>query len=282
MAHRLSCTCITNLDFFPFFPCLLIIPSIETYDPRFKSSFWKLLFLVHYCCTGSSSTGVVVRLLEDSSVWAGKKTSHYLFCYGLLQPAEHKGVFLPGALRAAVSPVPSDTKAFSNVKSWSEPVGISERRKLWDLIDGGRWGLSGFTFMSPLAFPFSFCGMHLPYNFHCVMKLARQRSMSWGLQIVSRLQLTKESRTVCRCLSMCLGWVCPNEQICHGEQRNGKSRSPIRTEFVVSVRLFFWWVPLRGQLGCFASLLWRETSCSTHIGPRKEIQCCRKSERVWK
>lgn len=67
-----------------------------------------------------------------------KNSTHYLFCYGLLQPAEHKEVLLPGALRAAVSPVPSDTKAFSIVKSWSEPVGIPERRKLWDLIDGGR------------------------------------------------------------------------------------------------------------------------------------------------
>lgn len=204
---------------------------------------------------------------------------HYLFCYGLLWPAGHKGVFLPGAPRAAVSPVPSDTKAFSNVKSWSEPVGISEKRKLWDLIDGGRWWLSGFTFTRPLAYPFSFpcCGM--PYSFHCIMKLARAEihvmRASDFCKILAyegvwdSLQISFDK--------MCLGRVCPHKQTCGGEQRNSKNRFPVRTEFLAPVRLFFWCVPFQGQLGCLASLFWRETS-STHIGPRKEIKFCRKRE----
>lgn len=120
-----------------------------------------------------------------------KKSTHYLFCYGLSHSVEHKGVFL--------SPVPSVTKAFSNVKSWAEPVGISKRRKLRDLIDGRRWGLSDFT--SSLVFPFSFphCAICLT-TFTVSWNQLEQRSRSWGLQILPRFQFMKESRTVCRCL----------------------------------------------------------------------------------
>lgn len=67
-----------------------------------------------------------------------KARVHFVFfCCSLHQPAEHRGELLSDTLRAAVSPVPFDTKASSNGNLLLR-VSRNLMRKLWDLIDGRR------------------------------------------------------------------------------------------------------------------------------------------------
>lgn len=64
---------------------------------------------------------------------------------------------------------------------------------------------------------------------------------------------------------MCLGLVCPQEQICAGEQRNSKSRSSVRTESVALARPFFsGGCPCKGRWGFGFSAVKRDQLLHTH------------------
>lgn len=177
-------------------PRLLIIPFVETYDPCFKSSLWKPQSLFHYCHTGPSSRSVVGRA---AGVWTGKKTPHIIFsamASSNLQNTRECFYLEPQGQLSVLSLL---TQRHFPVWSLDQSVGMSERRKLWDLVDGGRWGLSVFTFTSPLSpSPFLIVVCICLTTFTVSWNHLEQRSVS-GLQIFAGFQLTKESRTVCRC-----------------------------------------------------------------------------------
>lgn len=169
--------------------------------PSLEPTLESLFCYCHTRSNGTSAGGGQFSL--NWGMYGEKQSPPCLFCCGLLQPAEHRGEFLSDTLKAAVSPLPFDTKASSNVKSL---VRASRNVIGEEAVGSDRWWrmrtkwphLHKTTCISFLLFSSSWRAFTLHLSLWQETQL-EQRSMPWIVQMFAWPQLIQGSRTICRC-----------------------------------------------------------------------------------